>query len=264
MLIDFSEYSENLIDFAFNFSEIIGAKVVFVHRIFGMVPRMADPETKAEMVKSEIEEAQINLRKLARGRIYGDDSFYVSQKPVLTILNELANEYYFDWVFAGLKSTGILKRLFIGSTTISIIDESNLLSVAVPIRNPISVPKKLMIGINSKYPINKDQLSWLLSSLNPQIKEIEFFTILKDDENETRASDYLSRFQTEYEAHQPTIRLYKGENGFDLLKERVELTRKSFLVLQQGSRSLTDQLFRKFMINELVYSAKTPLIVLSS
>lgn len=51
--------------------------------------------------------------------------------------------------------------------------------------------------------------------------------------------------------------------AFDLLKERVELTEDSFLVLQQGSRSLSDKLFRKFMVNELVFNAKTPLIVLS-
>lgn len=34
------------------------------------------------------------------------------------------------------------------------------------------------------------------------------------------------------------------------------------LVVQKGSRLLTDQLFRQFLINELVYEGQTPLIVL--
>ena len=34
------------------------------------------------------------------------------------------------------------------------------------------------------------------------------------------------------------------------------------LIVQKGSRLLTDQLFRRFLINELVYEGQTPLIVL--
>lgn len=264
LLIDFSEYSENLTDFAFKISEIIEAKVVFVHRISGMAPGMADQTSRDEIIKAESDEAYSNLRKLAGGRVYSDDTFQISQKPVLSILKELASDLYFDWVFAGLKGTGALKRLFIGSTTLSIVDESDLLTVALPMRKQLSIPKKLMVGVNPKYPLNKDQFSRVLSALKSQIIQLEFFTILKDHEDEIKAKDYLSGLQADYEVHEPTIRLHKGDNAFDLLKERVELTENSFLVLQQGSRSLTDKLFRKFMINELVYSARTPLIVLSS
>lgn len=264
LLIDFSEYSENLTDFAFKISEIIEAKVVFVHHISGMAPGMADQAARDEIIKTEADDAHSNLRKLAKGRVYNDDAFQISQKPVQTMLKELANDHYFDWVFAGLKGTGVLKRMFIGSTALSIVDESDLLTVALPMQKQLSVPKKLMVGVNPDYPLNKYQFGALLSGLKSQIKKLEFFTILKDDEDETKADDYLSGLQAEYEAHKPTIQLYKGDDAFDLLKERVELTENSFLVLQQGSRSLRDKIFRKFLINELVYHAKTPLIVLSS
>lgn len=264
VLIDFSEYSENLTDFAFSISEILNAKVVFVHQILAIAPGMTNQAIRDEIVKSESHEAHLNLRKLAKGRVYSDDSFQVSQKHVLTILKELKSSHYFDWVIVGLKGTGVLKRLFIGSTALSIVDESDLLSVAVPIRNQIAVPKKLMVGVNPKYPLNKHQFGTVLSALSPQIKQLEFFTVLKENEDESRAKEHLSALQKEYEAHEPGIQLYKGKNAFDLLKERVELTEDSFLILQQGSRSLTDQLFRKYLINELVYNAKSPLIVLST
>lgn len=264
LLIDFSEYSESLTDFAFRVSEILKAKVVFVHQISAMAPGMADQATRDEIVKSESNKAHSNLRKLAKGRVYSNDAFQVSQKPVLSILKELASDHYFDWVFAGLKGTGALKRLLIGSTTLSIINESDLLTVAFPMRKQLSVPQRLMVGVNPKYPLNKDQFSQMLSALKPQIQQLEFFTILKDDEDDTKVEDYLSGLREEYKVHEPVSRIFKGDNAFELLKERVELTENSFLVLQQGSRSLSDKLFRKFMINELAYNAKTPLIVLSS
>jgi len=264
LLIDFSEYSENLTEFAFKMSEIIQANVVFVHRISAVVPAMADHAAREAVVKAESEEALSNLRKLAKGRVYNHDAFHVSQKPVLTILKEMASDHYFDWVFAGLKGTRALKRLFIGSTTVSIVDESDLLTVAVPARDQVTAPKKLMVGVNPKYPLNKEQFGTVLSSLNPQIRQIEFFTVVKDDEDESQAEEYLSGLRAEYAAHQPVVGLYKGANAFDLLKDRVIVSEDSFLVLQQGSRSISDKLFRKFMINELVYGAHTPLIVLSS
>ena len=87
---------------------------------------------------------------------------------------------------------------------------------------------------------------------------------LAKNENETEARNYLSELQSEYKDFSLVYRIYKGKNAFGSLKDRVIHTADSFMLLQQGSRSLMDYLFRKFMINELVYNTQTPLIVLSS
>ncbi|MCC8359059.1 universal stress protein [Salinimicrobium sediminilitoris] len=264
VLVEFSEYSENLVNFAFRISEIINAKVVLVHKITGITPAMADEGIRDEIIKSESEEAHSNLVKMAKGRVYSDDSFFVSQKTIMAILRDLKSDLYFDWVFTGLKEdAGKLKRLFMSSTTISIIDESDLLTVAVPAGIPVPVPTKLLVGVHPKYPLNKQQFERLLSALKEQIRELEFFTILKQGEDEAKINQYLSEVQEEYRVYDPVIRMYEGDDAFSLLKNRVEQTENSFLVLQQGSRSLSEQLFRKFMINELVYHAQTPLIVIS-
>jgi trimethylamine:corrinoid methyltransferase-like protein len=143
VLVDFSEYSENLINFADHSAEIIRGKVIFVHQITGLAPVMADIETKNRIIKTEIDESYSNLQKLAKGSVHCADAFHFSQKPVLKILKEFKSEQYFDWVFTGLKDTGVLERIFICSTTISIIDNSDLLTVAGPIQTEISVPKKI-------------------------------------------------------------------------------------------------------------------------
>jgi nucleotide-binding universal stress UspA family protein len=264
VLIDFSEYSENLINFAVRIAEIIKAKVLFVHQISGLAPAMADREARNKILKNEIVVASNNLQKLARGAYFGADSFYVSRKPVLTTLQELKSEGYFDWVFTGLTGAGVLKRIFMGSTTISIVDHSDSLIVAVPVQTEVPVPKKILVGINPRYELNKQQLENVLSMLRDQITELEFFTILEENESETEAENILTSLQTEYKSFSPGMQLYKGKNAFVLLKNQVKHSEDSFLIVQQGSRSLRDHLFRKFMINELVYNALTPLIVLSS
>lgn len=263
VLIDFSEHSKNLVNFAFGFSESIKAKVIFVHQFTTMVPGMTDQNTRDEIMRAIKEEAYAKLWKLVKSKVESEDSIQVSPKPILTILNELKDDHYFDWVLAGLKGTGTLKRLFIGSTTVSIIDNSDLLTIAVPINRAISVPRKLLVGVNPQFPLNKYQFSTILMALAGKVQEVDFFSILKDGENEDKAKDYLMKLREEYDAYNSRISLFKGEDAFNGLKAYLEKTPDSFLVLQQGSRSLKDKLFRKFMINELVYSGQTPLIVIS-
>lgn len=264
VLVDFSKHTDNLINFAFTISKMIKAKIIFVHKVAGVVPALTDEGSRNEILKVEIEEARLNLKDLVKGRINDDEAFFVSQKSVLSTLTEQSKEHYFDWVVAGLKGTGPLKRVLIGSTTLSVIDESRLLTLAIPVRTELSVPTKLLVGVTPKYELNKTQLENVLFSLKEQVVHLEFFSILKEGEDEAKPREYLLELQTQYGSYKPEVQLYKGDNALSLLKNRVKNTEDSFLVLQQGSRSLNDKLFRKFMINELVYGAQTPLIVLST
>jgi len=263
VLVDLTEYSVNLIDFALSFSECIDAKLVFVHQILGMVPAIADLESREEIIRVETLNAYSKLRKLTEGKVYTKDSFNISQNSILSTLNELKDDNYTDWVFAGLKGTGLLKRLFIGSTTLSIINESDLLTVAVPTDSPLLIPKKLIVGVTYKYSLNKPQLNILLSALKEKIISVEFFTLLQEGDNEEKELEHLTELQKEFEAYNSSIFLVKGEDKFEDLKKHVVQSEQPFLVLQQGSRSLEDKLFRKFMINEIVFSGHIPLIVLS-
>ncbi|MDZ7846450.1 MAG: universal stress protein [Owenweeksia sp.] len=70
VLIDFSEYSQNLINFAFNFSESIDAKLLFVHQYSAVAPGMADHETRAALARSAKEEAQSKLWSMVKDRAH--------------------------------------------------------------------------------------------------------------------------------------------------------------------------------------------------
>jgi len=56
--------------------------------------------------------------------------------------------------------------------------------------------------------------------------------------------------------------IYQSQNPSDDIKKVLNNKTKEILVVQRGSRLLSDRVSRKFMINELVYEGQTPLIIL--
>lgn len=264
VLIDLSDDSENLLRFVFDFASLIKAEVVLVHQILGMVPAIADNESRNEIIRIEKADALASLKALAQSCNLGVSKFIVSQQPLLHIVNELKSDDYTDWVFTGLKGTGFFKRILLGSTTLSLINDSDCLSVAIPVNKPLIVPRKLFVGVTHKYPINTQQFNKVLSTLVGHIDSVEFFTFLHDSDVENAELENLNRLESEFSDYNASVFLIKGEDKFALLKQHIAASATPFLVLQQGSRTLEDLLFRKFMINELVYSAQIPLIILTT
>ena len=262
-LIDFSDNSETLIKFSAEFSGIIDATVVFVHKVPGLSPAMADADIKKQIIELEKEEAQDQLKALTKKHFFRDGEFLVSEKPILTILEELKNEHYFDWAFVGLQGKGLLKKIFLGSTTLNVIEGSELLTVAIPIQKEIFIPQKLIVAVYYKFPINIAQFNFLLSNLSEQIKEIEFISVITENDDEDESIKYLLHLTLMYSEFHAEMNPFRGEDAFSEITDHMAVNSDVFLVVQQGSRTLSDRLFRKFLINDLVYSNSIPLIVLS-
>ncbi|HZJ36660.1 MAG TPA: universal stress protein [Gillisia sp.] len=261
--IDFSDNSESLIKFSSEFSEIIGSKIVFVHKVSGVSPTLTDPDIKKQILDTRKEEALDNLKALTKKYFFRDSEFLVSDKDILTILDDLKSDNYFDWVFVGLQGKELLQQIFIGSTALKVIEDSELLCVAVPIQKEIFIPQKLIVGVYYKSPINIAQFNILLSNLSNQIKEIEFITVITENDDEDESINYLLQLTLMYSEYHAVMNPFRGKDTFSEIMDYMANKQDSFLVVQQGSRALTDGLFRKFLINNLVYGNSIPLIVLS-
>lgn len=263
VLVDFSAQPENLIDFAFQFSEKINAKIVLVHKVAGMAPAMTDESLRKEIIENEYQEARLKLQDLAKDRIYADDSFVIDSGPLLSILKNLQSPRYFDWVFSGIKKSGALKRVFLGSSILPIIENSDFLSLSVPVIQFLQLPKRFLMAVSPQFPINESQLEQVLNSMKPDLEEILFFTITGEQESGAKEFEYLKELETKFQTFKPDIKIYKSQNLISFFNENPQLLDDAYLVLQQGSRNLTDKVFRKFMVNEMIFQAQTPLIVLS-
>ena len=270
-LIDFSIYSHALAELAVRWGRIASAQLVFVHEVPGLVPSMADTSSKDEIVKNEKEEALEKLRRFTSTETYEIDvRFVVTGSHLLTTINELLSEGFNDTILVGIKGTGMLKQMLIGNTASMVIDEINRTVVAVPdklcaVPNEFCnlVPKRLVVSLNYKFPLNEEALNDFLNQYNNAIQEIEFISSVDNDEKEDKAKDYLNKLSDKYSMNlKSSYRVFIGKKHFEQIKNYVQSSPNTVLIVQKGSRNLTDLLFRKFLINEVIHDGSLPMVVL--
>lgn len=270
-LIDFSVYSHALAELAVRWCQISQAKLVFVHQVTAVFPALADDIIKQKVVRNEKERSLERLKEFVSKKNLTDMdiSYVVSDSHLLNILEELVQESFEDIILVGIRGTSRLKRLLIGNTTTTIINGINRTIVAVPEKlcaGPNAacnlVPKRLVVSLNTRFPLNKSAFDTFLQQYNTVISKLEFISAIADEKEED-VVDYLGGLAGQYSTKFTTShQIFKGENHFKQIKSHVKSEEDTVLVVQKGSRNLTDHLFRKFVINEVVDSGALPLVVL--
>jgi hypothetical protein len=265
LLVDFSEYSANLIQFAANWGNQIQAKIVLVHQTDIFVPSIADIESKHQIINQVNKAAYNDLTKLANQYIPSSltVSVLVSEKPLLTTLSRLLKKQFDNLVFVGIKGKGRLKSLFLGSTVLNLIENTNAIIVALPRQTATLTPENFYVAVSDKHPFNKFSLSRFLGFIEPPTSKITFFYLAKPDAKAIQIENQLNELADHFEEKfQTQCIIYQGDNPFHDIKKVINDKTTEILIVQRGSRLLSDRVFRKFMINELVFEAQTPLIIL--
>lgn len=264
-LIDFSEYSPDLLRYAYDWSRKAGGNLIMVHNTIVVAPAMADPGTRTALAQVANEEALARMRKLAEEYLpdHSDIRYIASEQPIASIIAGLRNEPSESIVFMGVKGTGRLKQIFMGSFVIEVIDQADTIVVAMPRKVTSFVSDKIYVAVSDTSQLNTSALDTLLACVGDRIRELSFFS-LTDSKFDLHAMEvYLSGLVRDYSDHvTANYQIFYEENVFDSLRSIINDKTNELLVVQRGSRSLTNQPLRKFIINELVYEGVTPLIVL--
>jgi hypothetical protein len=168
-----------------------------------------------------------------------------------------------DILLLGLKGTGFLKKLLIGSTATTLINQLNQTIIAIPQTIEHAVPRKLILPLQEKHPINQKALESILVTIGEKIQQIELLTIVNGQTELEQGKKYLEKVKANFDnRYDCKINIYENTNAFEAIKSRFNQNPEYFILLQKGSRHLKDKLFRSFFINELVHDGKTPLIIL--
>ena len=264
ILIDFSEYSGNLVKYAFDWSRNVNAELLLVHQTMVIVPVVTDGESREKVIQHINENALTQLKKFAKQHLSdaSNVSYMVSERNIDSFVGELLEEPFEHLVFVGLKGTGVLKKIFLGSIALQIIESINNIIVAMPEEIDSFSPKKLHVAVSGLYPLHILELNNLLKFIDRANTCITFFHIAKPGEDEeTGIEEQLQDLCGLYAGFNPDYKIYKGK-AIDDMKDIIRKNNDEILIVQKGSRYLADQFFREFLINELVYYGHTPLIVL--
>lgn len=265
ILVDFSEYSSNLIKYASDWSKEANAQIHLHHQTIAFLPAFADNKTKQQLDQEANDEALQKLKTLAKTIIPStvEVTYSVSEIDIHLTLPELLEEPFENLIFIGLKGTGRLKKLFLGSLALQIIRNTKNIIVAMPLEIDTLSHEKIFIAVGEKKPLNILELNNFFKFIDNPNVSITFFHLIKPNEDTTNIKKQLKdlsemfadRFKTDFA-------IYEADNRLDGIKKVINNKIDEILIVQKGSRILTDQLFRRFLINELVYEGQTPLIVL--
>lgn len=273
-LIDFSTYSYAIAELAVRLAEISKAQLIFVHQVPGLVPGMADDASKKELIEGEKNEALEKLRNFVSEKNFGDDDvrYVVTESHLLTAIDDLIKDGFNDILLVGIKGTGLLRQMLMGNTATTIINEVNRTVVAVPeklcaVPNEFCnlLPKRLVVSLSYQFPLNEKGFDNFLTHFKTAITQIEFISSISDDEKEEQADGYLSSLASRYSmSFKSSYTIFKGKKHFEQIKSYVRAEPNTILIVQKGSRDLTDMFFRKFLINEVVNDGSLPMVVLPS
>jgi len=265
ILIDFSEYSKNLIQYACNWGKQADAELLLVHQSIVLAPALTDNKSRQQIIQRTNDEALQKLKNLAIELIPSKTkvSFLVSESPLKSTLNKLLEEPFDNLIFTGIKGTGGLKQIFLGSMALQVIENIENIIVAMPKEISIFSHENIFVAVTEKHPLNILELNKLLSFINKEKTCITFFHFAKLNEKtegiEKKLNDLSNLFADRFITK---TAIFEGNNAFEDIKKVINNKEEEMLIVQKGSRLLTDQLFRRFLINELVYEGLTPLIVL--
>ncbi|KEO72978.1 universal stress protein [Anditalea andensis] len=266
VLIDFS--ADNLFYIAGLWARALKADLYLIHQVPGLIPSLADGESRALIIEEEKKNALIKLKSKTTSYFpqVKEIQYHVSEQSISTTINSLPakNEGFQNIVITGLKKRGFLEQLIFGSTATRIIDDTDYPIIAIPSKITAVLPEKIILALSYRYPLNHKAYHELLNTFDRTIKQCEIITVITPKDNEAESEAYLQRLTSDLQLEIPTTyRLFKGDDHFEEIKNHIVIqSSRSILVVQKGSRTLTDQIFRKFFINEIVHDGSIPLVVL--
>jgi nucleotide-binding universal stress UspA family protein len=265
LLIDFSVYSINLIKYACDWNKHVNAELLLVHQFNVLAPALTDNKSRQQIAIHSHAEALQKLKALAVELIPTTFkvSFHVSENNLIFTLPKLLEEPYNNLIFTGIKGTGILKKIFLGSVAMQIIQNTKNCIVAIPKDIEKFSHERIYVAASEKYPINFLELNRFLNLINRGCITITFFYLAKPNEKLKGIETHLKAMTEMYsDKYNTTYRIFEGNNPFKDIKKVINNKIDEILVVQKGSRLLSDYLFRRFVINELVYDGQTPLVIL--
>lgn len=265
VLIDFSEHSESLLKYAYDWSKQVSAEFLLLHQTQVVAPSLADSDSRDSLTQQINTEAQDKLEKFARKILpyYSKVNYAVSEKNLKLTLQTHLEEAYDDLVFVGIKETSFRKKIFLGSTVIELIDDVDSTVVAMPKEMMQFSHEKIFVAVTEKHPLNILELNNFLNFIDESKTNITFFHLADAGEDtdaiEKKLHDLSKLFAARYDT---SFEIYEKDAYFTDIKKVINNTVDELLIVQKGSRHLTDKLFRRFLINDLVFEGETPLIVL--
>ena len=262
VMVDFSDYTESTLKMVKDWVDGKNAEIKVLHQLDFHLPTLANHDLRLKLLYDHKREL-LNQWFRLREEIFGSSdavSFEILEEPILEYLKKTDQD---AMIFMGLKGGGILKQIFLGSMVSEVIERLNHITVAVPSTFKNQKFEKLVVTAHPKFGFNEKAFGKLMNLLPESVQAINWISIAREGDDEGTLYDYLSLLSGKYSHHlEIKINVFCGGEVFSKVKTYFTESANQVLVIQKGGRTFQDKIFRKFLVNELVFDGSVPLIVL--
>jgi nucleotide-binding universal stress UspA family protein len=263
--VDFSPYTAQQLWLAKNWALWLHADISVVHQMDDPIPSLASNTVRLQIHYENKRRVTQDWFKLQE-KIFDKNDFVkfdTINENLIQYLNEKTQFLEGSIIIMGLKGAGRLKQIFLGSMVTEVVEKLNLTVIAAPKNNLNMTPKRLVISAHPKYPFNVKSLKILLGKIEGLVEVINLITFSEENDDILSIQVYLDELKSEIKTEvQIFSRIFTGDKFKNQAFDELEARENTYLILQKGGRAFKDKIFRKFMINELVYRASIPLIIL--
>lgn len=263
VLIDFSDHSEWLLRFAYNWSILSNAELVLVHHAIAPFPGLGDREIISGLKEHSEEKAVTKLKSFAAQAIGIDPSiqFYPETHNISSAILKLQKPDTTDFLFVGMNSKAGIERIVMESTALQLSKEVDSIIIGVPTDLKDFCFDSIYVGIKQPYPLNEKQFEGLLSIVKGNIRYANFFSVLKKGADQEPTAGYLQNLCAQYEKTlDVSYKILDADNTTAAIKEYMQ-GNSGMLIVQKGPRTFMD-IFRRFFTTEIVHHAQIPVIIL--
>jgi hypothetical protein len=263
VLLDFSVYSIIELRLAKKWTEWHDIEVVVVHQLVPQIPSMADPDVRLNLIydqKRDVSRLWFDLQE----KVFGGESFHkfeITTEPLTQYLKGIIEPE--DMILMGLKGSGKLKQIFLGSQVKNIVEDLDQITIAVPKSLENFEPTKLVVSVHPRFPLNQNAFNLFIQNIPKSIRTVQFLTVASPQDDKEDLDTFLQNLSKIILADLSIeTSLFSGNDVFEEIKNHFKGKHDYFLLVQQGSRDFSDRLFRKFLVNDLVFDGSIPMVIL--
>ena len=261
-LIDLSDYSDAIVQSTQQFSSFLHAEVIFVHQVPGVVPARASADAKENFQSARRTQAYERITEMARSRFENPPTVIVSEEELPIILRTIENNDFFNWLFIGLKETSFLEQIFLGTTAVHVINETDFVTVGFPLNIGTFTPSEIILAVYDNAVLNRKHLKKVMLQLPESCQKITLLSIAPESSNSKEIRSVINDLRDEFEEDDPASLILNGSNTYAELENFLQQKENCLLVLQEEVTPLSRFPFQKKLVSELIYKSLIPLIIL--
>ena len=262
---DFSQLSKIAVRYAISFARQTGSQIILIHFLPPLGPSLGTASTD-ELKKEMAEEAEMKMQELLEELQEKEiimEPQYAYGVSLEDELQTFITTHNIDLVIIGSKGASGLKKVILGSSTVSVINHCS-----VPI---IIVPECAVIG-KIEYLVYASDFKNLRAEVARVIPYARYLNVAikiihvqqPNDPTQSETDKLIAEIKQEFDFDRIQWETLNGKNVVQSIEAFTEVQEAELLIMFTHATNFLEQLFSKSFTREVAWRSTTPMLVINN